>query len=251
MAMWCASCQQDVSATADVGGPEGIRCARCLATSLGGEAAEVAGNAGTHAPPLPPDFDDWELDYDLRSAERLADSLRSEFAIAASTAANAASLATWPGQPAALAAARLPARNADSHPRGGFLTWSILSLGVTTFVCGSVLLAWSFLGDRPDLRTPGLPLTLAGQAALIIGLVLQLEGLWHSNRQTRHSLDDLDGRLDELRHATTLVTSSHSAAGQSFYAHMAEGASPELLLADLKGQMDLLAQRMAAQRRAA
>jgi hypothetical protein len=40
---------------------------------------------------------------------------------------------------------------------------------------------------------------------------------------------------------------THSAPAQSFYAHMAGGASPQLLLADLKGQLDLLAVRMSEQ----
>jgi hypothetical protein len=52
-----------------------------------------------------------------------------------------------------------------------------------------------------------------------------------------------------VRHATTLLTTTKNASAQSFYAHMAEGASPQLLLADLKGQLDLLAQQMASQKK--
>jgi hypothetical protein len=95
----------------------------------------------------------------------------------------------------------------------------------------------------------GLPLALIGQAGLIIGLVLQLDGLWQSNRQTAETLSELDGELSRVRHATTLLTTTKNASAQSFYAHMAEGASPQLLLADLKGQLDLLAQQMASQRK--
>ena len=122
-------------------------------------------------------------------------------------------------------------------------------LGLATFACGAVLLGWSLVAERADLWPLGLPLALAGQAGLLVGLVLQLEGLWQSNHQTSRSLTQLDDELSRVRHATTLLTTSKNASSQSFYAHMAEGASPQLLLADLKGQLDLLAQQMAAKRR--
>ena len=66
-------------------------------------------------------------------------------------------------------------------------------------------------------------------------------------RKTEQALSELDGELKTVRHATTLLSTSHSGGAQSFYLHLAEGASPQLLLADLKGQMDLLAQQMARQ----
>ena len=85
------------------------------------------------------------------------------------------------------------------------------------------------------------------QAGLILGLILQLDSLWHSSRKTAEVLSELDGELKTVRQATTLLSATHSSGGQSFYLHLAEGASPHLLLADLKGQMDLLAQQMAKQ----
>ena len=38
-----------------------------------------------------------------------------------------------------------------------------------------------------------------------------------------------------------MLNVTHSSAAQAFYAHMADEASPQTLLADLKGQIDLLA----------
>jgi hypothetical protein len=74
-----------------------------------------------------------------------------------------------------------------------------------------------------------------------------MDGLWSSSRQTAAVLNELDGELKNVRQATTLLSTSHSGGAQSFYLHLAEGASPQMLLADLKGQMDLLAQQMAKQ----
>ena len=135
-----------------------------------------------------------------------------------------------------------------AKPRFASLAWASLSIGVMCFVCGGVLLAWSAITGRADLWSLGLPLTLAGQAGLIVGLVLQLETLWQTNRATSQTLQSLDGEIHELRHSTTLLTQSHSSPSKSFYLHLAEGASPHLLLADLKGQLDLLSEQMSKRR---
>jgi len=125
----------------------------------------------------------------------------------------------------------------------------MVSLGLMMFVCGGVLLGWSLLSGRGELWSLGLPLILIGQAALIVGLVFQLDGLWQSNRETSQTLEQLDDQLHDLQHATTMLGTTHSGGARSFYAHMAEGASPQMLLTDLKGQMDLLAVRLAQTQR--
>jgi hypothetical protein len=131
-----------------------------------------------------------------------------------------------------------------AQPRSHAVGWAILSLGLAVFACGAVLLGWSLVARREDLWPLGMPLTLIGQAGLIVGLVLQLDGLWTTSRKTAAVLSELDGELKNVRQATSLLSCSHAASGQSFYLHLAEGASPQMLLADLKGQMDLLAQQM-------
>ncbi len=129
--------------------------------------------------------------------------------------------------------------------RHSMVAWLILSLGLMAFVCGGMLLGWSLLAGRNELWNLGMPMALAGQFGLLLGLVLQLDSLWQANRHTADTLDDVDHRLQEIDHATNLLRSTHSGPAQSFYAHMAAGANPQLLLADLKGQLDLLAVKMA------
>lgn len=136
-------------------------------------------------------------------------------------------------------------RHRHSTGRGSLITWSILSLGIMAFAFGCVLLGWSYFSQRPELWTQGLPFALGGQAALIIGLILQLDGLWQSNHEAVETLDELDDQISDLRQATSLISTSHSGPAQSFYFHLAEGCSPHMLLADLKGQLDLLAMRIA------
>jgi hypothetical protein len=141
-----------------------------------------------------------------------------------------------------------PNRRPPSAPvrktRLNAVSWLLLSGGLMSFVFGAVLLicAWSL--SRPELWTLGLPIAMVGQSGLLIGLVLQIDGLWRTNRRASVSLDELDGEVRELRHAATMLTTTHSSPASSFYAHFAEGASPHLLVADLKGQLDLLTQKM-------
>ena len=86
---------------------------------------------------------------------------------------------------------------------------------------------------------------------LLMGAILQLDGLWENNQANFEMLDQLDQQLTDLRHATNMLSVSNSQASQSFYMHLAEGANPQMLLADLKGQIDLLSMKMAQDRQAA
>jgi hypothetical protein len=110
-----------------------------------------------------------------------------------------------------------------------------------TFVCGGVLVGWSVVSARAELWNFGLPTSLLGQIALLAGLVLQLERIWSDSRETASKLEHVDDELHDLKTTTTMLGTSQSTAGSSFYAHLAGGAGPQLLLADLKGQLDLLA----------
>ncbi len=261
--MWCRSCQQDVPAVASTDDAV-VRCARChsdlsvMPTDTTADALQAeTGQSADHRhvlesevqyrslDPPPRSWESWELAEDLREADRLVHSLGIRRVDAAhEIPLNSAALEN---DPRAQSTARrrdhaAGATKSERKPRrSSLLTWSILSLGLMTFAFGAMLLGWSFWMGRADLWRLGMPFTLAGQAALVIGLVLQLDGLWRSNQAAAESLDELDVQLDELRRATTLLSTSHSSPSQSFYAHMASGAGPRLLLADLKSQLDLLA----------
>lgn len=193
-----------------------------------------------------PPVDDWELEADLAAVTRMMRSLRIDSASTSTPRPLSASPAATTSLPPLAAAAAQGERRTRRSRRTGLFTWPILMLGMMAFTCGGVLLGWSFVTGRGELWAYGMPAVLAGQGLLVLGLVLQLEGLWQNHRDT---LDELDRELAELRHAASLLTASHSGPGQSFYAHMAEGASPHLLLADVKGQLDLIAMRLAEARR--
>lgn len=262
--MWCGNCQQDVPGIAIKEDGNRICCARCsglLAGITGRTPVVITDEPPREAVPTetalpkaeapeqveaivaPPLLDDWSLENDLAAVTRMMHTLRSDAPASATAAIEPRR--SHDGQPWRMPDSRSPRPTLAPPKRGSWLAWPVLMIGMMTFCCGAVLLGWSFATGRGDLWTFGMPAVLAGQGLLVLGLVVQLEGLWQNNRETRETLDGLDRELAELRHATSVLTSTHTAAGQSFYAHMAEGASPHLLLADVKGQLDVIALRLA------
>jgi len=130
-----------------------------------------------------------------------------------------------------------------SNVRAG-IAWLALSLGTSAFVCGGILLGWSLVADRPELWTVGLPVALCGQVGLLVGLIVQLERLWQDHRRARARLEDVGHQIHVLRRTSALLGNSPASPSAAFYAHLAEGAGPQLLLSDLKSQLDLLAVRI-------
>jgi len=208
-------------------------------------------------PEPPPAYDGWELDEQLRHIERLLeihkrDRAQHEAACQRELARLHATHGGPPGwhYPAAVkakAAKRRSERSSSTETWLPAFTWTILSAGLMASVCGGVLLAWASVAGRQDLWTIGMPVGLGGQIVLVIGLILQLDRLWHDNRDTAEKLDHVGQRLHDLNNATTLLGTSYGST--SFYSHMAGGASPQLLLADLKSQLDLLAVKLGQEER--
>jgi hypothetical protein len=121
------------------------------------------------------------------------------------------------------------------------LVWA----GIGALIGGGGILFASCLTVRNDLWSLGLAIALGGQASLVLGLLVQLERVWLGSHNAVSRLNDVDRRLRELNHTADVLGISRGSAAQSFYAHMAQGASPRLLLADIKGQLDLVAMRIA------
>ena len=122
------------------------------------------------------------------------------------------------------------------------LAWLSLSLGTMGFVCGLALMGWSIYVDRQELWAIGAPVVFAGQIAIVLGLILQLDRIWRSSRWAAMRLESVGGRRKK-RKRSNMRTSLHGPSS-TFYAHWAGGARPEILLSDLKSQLDLLAMKL-------
>ena len=263
--MWCKNCRQDVPGIAGRG-PGRLGCIRCGAILTPEVTAHTVGVAELsahglelrHAEPIrsqphagiaretkpPLDLDEWELEDSLGdlepllSARRALDKPVQRF--------DAPPLQPLPA-PASFGSPAEPSRE-RVRTDASLLAWSFFAVGLMAFMCGVVLLVWSFAEGRSELWGLGMPITVGGQVALLLGLVLQLERIWQGNRQAVDQLEHVDAQLGDLKQQTSLLSASHSAPSQAFYAHLAGGAPPQMLLADLKSQLDLLAVRMGDRR---
>ncbi len=280
--MWCQHCRQDVPGVAGAA-PNRRSCLRCGRTLDADSAATLTAGIRTAAahgvdlgqtsvPRLPKklapvrrlnlatapalDSDDWELEQSLADLGTLAKTarganLRIDQPPSRPIPIGKAVVAT-PVTAMAMTARPIAAPKPDEAPlprRGpSILAWTFLAIGLMAFVCGGLLLAWSFVDGRPRLWELGMPITVVGQVGLLLGLVLQLERIWQGSRDAADKLEEVDAQLSDLRESTNLLGVNHAPASHAFYTHLAEGAPPSMLLADLKSQLDLLAVKMAERR---
>ncbi len=173
-AMWCSTCQHDVSLPED-SGMDLVRCGQCGTTLGYGSKVAAAEESPPLSQPVIPD-EDWQLEADIRAVHRLL-----------------ASLQAGTSEPEHDLPLRVPQvverQSSTSEPASpvGLAAWTLVSISAAALACGAVLLGWSIAAERPDLWQIGLPLAIGGQAGLLVGLALYLEGLWRSSRVNKDS----------------------------------------------------------------
>jgi hypothetical protein len=122
--------------------------------------------------------------------------------------------------------------------------WFVVAAGTVALIAGIGLIAWSLSSTQMLYWNLALGLTLGGQGTLILGLVLVVARLWRSSRSAANRLQEVHARLAQLQHTADALTAMRSGGAPAFYADLVRGASPQMLLANLKGQVDQLATRM-------
>lgn len=126
------------------------------------------------------------------------------------------------------------------------VAWLVVVAGALGLMAGIGLIAWSLAVKQMFYWDLALGLTLGGQGMLILGLVLVVSRLWRSSRHAAGKLQDVHARLGQLQHTTDALTAMRSGGAPAFYADLVRGASPQVLLANLKGQVDQLATRLSS-----
>jgi hypothetical protein len=244
--MWCKICRQDVPALRS-GERQTLCCPRC-GKALGTDSDTMADTA-TPSGKLS-DYDGWELDEQLAHIQRVlhSGSLTGHGRSTTDRREMARFDPPQAGLPTHHAPRNRPGKKRKSSRRrsiSAFFTWSVISFGAMSLVCGGALLIWSLVTGRQELWNVGLPPALVGQIALLVGLVLQIDRLWYDSRQAAAKLDDVDQQVHDLTTTTMLLGANQGPASATFYSHLAGGAGPQLLLTDLKSQLDLLAMKLA------
>jgi hypothetical protein len=215
------------------------------AVALTSPSLASLGLAATQPPVSPyPSFEDWEIDQTFRHLQARVGSWKRVDQSAETSQPSPSPTSQWrvDGSHASVSGPHPPKSRAPR--RSSWLAWSVLSLGLITVACGAVVLTGSLVENRPELWSLGMPVAVAGQVGLLLGLALQLERLWRNGRYAARRLEQVDSQLHHLEHTTSMLGLTHSSAAQAFYVHMADEANPHMLLADLKGQLDLLAASM-------
>ena len=210
--MWCSSCRQDVPAIAASSGGRQFRCARCgqLLAGTGSRVGSLgqlcAVGVSDHGIDLAePSFarqshqrpsmhegdlalDDWALDARLDGVDDLLDSIAPPILFGRDGGAGRYFRFDVPEAKSYEALAGDAMLDLAAHDSGharparrkrrrlvGFVSWMAISTGIALLACGAVLIGWAFIEDRDLLWHLGIPLAIAGQAALLMGVVLKLD----------------------------------------------------------------------------
>lgn len=247
--MWCQHCAQDVPAvSAQAGVP--AACSRCggAVTSKSAKSATKTAEPDAALEPSP----EWASDQRMRHIGR---TLRTPISTARPLAGDPSSL-RWIDMPQFNHAESAPRRQVApsratrarraSDRRMQWIAWLALSVGLGLAAGGAGLVGMGMFGSEPIFWQWGVAVTLAGQAILIGGLVRVLLSLWSSSRAANRRLSDLQQELSEVGRTAEAIIAQRPGGPSGFYGELARGASPALLLANLKGQVDHLATRLHA-----
>jgi hypothetical protein len=130
------------------------------------------------------------------------------------------------------------------HRASQIAAWLIVVAGAIALTAGIGLMGWSLVERQMTYWNLAVGLALGGQGTLIFGLVLVVSRLWHNSRYASAKLQEVHARLAQLQHTADALTATRSGGTPAFYADLVRGASPQMLLSNLKGQLDQLATRL-------
>jgi hypothetical protein len=270
--MWCSTCQQDVPAVNHPLMNQTV-CARCqqkLGATQQTYASRVADHgialddpiavaAATAEPSTP--WDNWQARQRTRHVSRIlgrpgVDS-KSQPGESFGTARRfdpphkffddlADLTAPTVHAPAHFTQAMRPTPRRRAE-RGQIGAWLLVVFGALALAGGIGAMGWTLWEGRTEFWNLSLGITLAGQGVLNFGLVLVASRLWQNSRHATGKLHDAHTRLVELQQTADVISATRTGGAPAFYAELVRGASPQMLLSNLKGQLDQLATRLGSE----
>jgi len=121
---------------------------------------------------------------------------------------------------------------------------TLLVVGSSAVAAGVTCLAWAASYAHHAVWQWGMTVTIAGEAALIIGMTLMAIRLWRNGRKLNTQLDGVDRQLSEIQYVAGRLAHSRQSCSQAYYDHFGAAASPPIALANLQGQLEQLAARL-------
>lgn len=254
--MWCTHCQQDIPAVArSAQGP--LLCSQCeheVATpgpvnrpaDTGVPLDLFDAPSATAEQDLAPPSSDLERDQANQRLRRIGRQLRStpRLSIEVGTSPVLSTAVDSP-QPRVKATYLRPS-SATKHNGASWLISSLIFLGVSSFGLGLGLLTWSAAFQLPRQWQWGMTATIMAEGFLVLGLTWMAVRLWRNSRQVNRQLVGVDRQLHEIQELTGTLAGSQPSSSQYFYRHFNQAASPQLMAANLRGQVDHLADRLAS-----
>jgi hypothetical protein len=272
--MWCKNCRQDVPAVSGAADekPCCLRCGAVMASgSRGAAGPRTTAKSATvkHATVKPASarlavshvsktgaqsnatfvcdaptvairaplssFDTWELEEKLRHVDRILSGARFSTSLAAQPAGDAAQNSSVGSE--STSGATLPGEQPRRSRVQSRLAWTVVALGAAALTCGILLLAAGALIGRPGWQSFGLPITLLGQVALLLGMMMQLDLVWQGKRETASKLYRFQKRLVDLESLAAELTPTTTDEAATL-------PDERELMAELKSRLDLLSHRL-------
>ena len=253
--MWCSTCQQDVPAVArHTQSP--LVCPRCqleLADRVQTQPADSGIALAAYDRKAPQDSplptNEMAEEDSRQRMRQIGRQLRMSYKFDQARSA-------LPGLPVA-PPALLPdielkrvSRQASNRSASNRTSWQIslvLLLGAISFCGGVCLLAWSAAFQLVQLWQWGMAATIVAEGLLILGLTGMAVRLWRNSSRLNHQLSGVDHSIRDIQQQTGALAGSRMSASQHYYHHYNQVASPHYLMANLRGQIDQLAARMASE----
>ena len=252
--MWCSHCFQEMPALASATGRQAIctRCQRALEftatvgiadTGIELTAAVLHAEQVTSRDPLATDKARLKL-------RRLGQKLHTPYARPISLDAphfwERVNVDAPETSPQLRCITKQAARAAAEESAGtNWLLSFILAAGIAALVVGATSLIWSAAYNRTYVWQWGLTITLVAEGLLIVGLTWMAARLWRNSRRLNRQLSDVDEQLHEIHSLTGSISAGRLSGSQHYYQHFSQVANPHMLVANLRGQIDQLAERIA------
>jgi hypothetical protein len=252
--MWCSHCHQEVPGvpSAERGTVACARCQRDLKFTSSSRLCDAGISLDAAKGDSPASIDRFATEESKQKLRRLGQQLRPVYQQHATLerplfwerlSAESPELSPQLRGVAHLDA--ISAEHRETPKNTPFFLGVVLGSGFLALMIGVVALVWSAAFGQAVVWRWGLTTTVAGEGLLILGLTWMAARLWQKGRQLDRNLHQVDSQLTEVSELAGQLTASQLSSSQHYYQHFSQSANPHLLVANLRGQIDQLAERLA------